>query len=120
MPRVYSTDPHTVYIRQWRAKKLKEDPLYFKRYKDARKQYDKDRHIQTKFGLSPEQYDELWEHQGGRCAICAKELKDPVIDHNHETGQVRGLLCRTCNTGIGMLQDSVRLLTDAISYLESH
>jgi hypothetical protein len=56
------------------------------------------------------------EAQGGLCKICGKE-KRLVVDHCHETGQVRGMLCFSCNTGIGQLGDSVDMLKAAIAYL---
>ena len=57
--------------------------------------------------------------------ICSTELDDsiyaqrPNIDHNHETGEIRGILCHKCNTGIGLLNDDQELLKKAITYLES-
>jgi len=58
------------------------------------------------------------QEQKGRCVICQEEL--PLcIDHDHETGKVRGLLCRLCNAGIGMLRESPEVLRRAIAYLES-
>ena len=51
------------------------------------------------------------------CRICENK-NDLCIDHNHKTGEVRGLLCRTCNTGIGMLRNSPDLLRSAVAYLE--
>ncbi|HEX4851715.1 MAG TPA: endonuclease VII domain-containing protein, partial [Puia sp.] len=58
--------------------------------------------LRTLYGVTPEKYNELFEFQRGRCAICGKhqsELKRKLfVDHNHETGKVRGLLCFKCNT----------------------
>lgn len=61
-------------------------------------------------------YNNLLEKQKGRCAICLKEIISH-IDHNHETGEVRGLLCHNCNVGIGKFNDSIELLNNAIVYL---
>jgi hypothetical protein len=64
----------------------------------------------------------MLEDQGHVCAICG--TKDPgykgrfVVDHDHDTGNVRGLLCDRCNTGIGFLQDNIAVLRSAINYLE--
>lgn len=76
-----------------------------------------------KYGVTPEFYDELLESQNGKCAIC--ESSDPSgrgtrfhLDHNHETGKVRGLLCSKCNTGIGLLKDSKEIIRKALIYLE--
>jgi DNA-directed RNA polymerase subunit RPC12/RpoP len=60
----------------------------------------------------------LIEHFGYECAICKKPLtSQPRVDHNHTTGEVRGLLCSHCNVGIGMLQDDEALLRVAADYL---
>lgn len=58
--------------------------------------------------------------QGGRCAICdaLPVLRPLVVDHNHQTGEVRGLLCGDCNTGIGQLGDHPTVLRKAAEYLE--
>lgn len=62
----------------------------------------------------------IYKAQDGACAICAtpREPLGLVIDHNHKTGKVRGLLCGACNTGIGLLKDSPDVLDAAIEYLE--
>lgn len=67
-------------------------------------------------------YSLLLEEQGGCCAICGKSEKDNgqrlAIDHNHATHQVRALLCRNCNTGLGAFKDDEQLLSKAIEYLK--
>lgn len=91
-------------------------------------------HLKRKFGITLGDYRALLIKQGGVCAICGNppavamgipsrrqgRMQNPrlVVDHNHETGAVRGLLCVTCNVGMGGLQDSVELLRNAIKYLE--
>jgi hypothetical protein len=56
--------------------------------------------------------------QGGVCAICARE--DPErVDHSHDTGEVRGILCFNCNGGLGQFRDSADTLRDAASYLDA-
>lgn len=57
--------------------------------------------------------------QGGRCLLCG-EVKPLAVDHDHVTGAVRGLLCKGCNTGIGLLREDPMLLRAAARYLESH
>jgi hypothetical protein len=76
------------------------------------------------YGLTPEMYDAMLANQGGICAICGinpiyTAHKKLVVDHSHTRGHVRGLLCGTCNTGIGMLKDSIAILKSAIKYLEA-
>lgn len=77
-----------------------------------------------KYGITPEDYDAMWEKQKGRCLICGekKERKGKYyslyVDHNHTTGKVRGLLCQRCNFLIGQARDNVRILRSAIRYLQ--
>jgi hypothetical protein len=83
--------------------------------------------LRTKFGITEEQLESIREAQGGVCAICERpetmrrngRLLALSIDHDHYTGQVRGLLCSACNTGIGKLQDSPALLRRALEYLST-
>lgn len=70
--------------------------------------------IQKKYGLSKDEYDELMH--GASCGICGK-LDDLCIDHDHNTGEIRGVLCRQCNQGIGLLGDSYEGLIKAMEYL---
>jgi hypothetical protein len=76
----------------------------------------------AKYGLTDEQYEDLWTSQDGRCAICRTELirtgmKSCNIDHCHKTGVVRGILCRGCNWGMGILGDDPDRLEAAARYL---
>jgi len=72
---------------------------------------------QRKYGLTTEQYQEMAQAQGNKCAICQVE-KPLVIDHDHGTGKVRGLVCTPCNTALGQFGDTVEGLQNAISYLQ--
>jgi len=73
---------------------------------------------QTVYGLSDQEFKEMKDAQGNRCLICTNEFtKTPHIDHCHDTGKVRGLLCGDCNTGIGLLREDVANLHRAITYL---
>lgn len=71
------------------------------------------------YGISYDQYLALLAQQNGVCAICQKTpIKRKLgVDHDHRTGEVRGLLCGNCNTGIGHLQDSTEILEQAKNYL---
>ena len=71
-----------------------------------------------KYKLSEDLYNEMYDRQKGECAICEGEIE--VVDHCHKTLNIRGLLCRKCNTGIGHFRDSVEYLKSAIIYLESN
>jgi hypothetical protein len=77
--------------------------------------------LKRKFGLTPEQYDLIYQAQGGKCAICqvaTGKTKKLAVDHDHKTGKIRGLLCSTCNRMIlGTLRDDITALQRAIDYL---
>lgn len=78
------------------------------------------------YGLTVDEYERMDEAQGGRCAICggnsARSDGDGrlVVDHAHETGAVRDLLCNLCNTGLGAMRDDPAILLAAIEYLKNH
>lgn len=87
------------------------------------------RHLKEAYGITPEEFDRMYEAQHGLCAICGKPEthKTPrgfvykmSVDHDHNTGKVRALLCRSCNSGIGKLGDSSELAFRAALYLASH
>lgn len=117
--------PHKDPLRkkEWRT-------AYFKRpsVKAKQKAYhasDKggDGHLRRRYGLSREQWQTTFAYQGERCAICLKntpgwkEYKRWCVDHDHDTGYFRGILCRGCNLGIGNLQDDPKLCERAARYL---
>lgn len=68
-------------------------------------------------GLRPGDYARMMEAQQGRCAICGTTAEVLCIDHCHNTGVVRGLLCHKCNKAIGLLQDDFDVLLSAVMYL---
>lgn len=79
--------------------------------------------LKESFGITMDQYMEMKNAQDGKCAICGKEEKGSTrvshlfVDHCHNTGTIRGLLCNNCNFGLGHFKDSVELLLKAASYL---
>jgi hypothetical protein len=91
--------------------------------------YTRGRRLRKRFGITPEQYDWMLQAQGGICAICGQEETAPYIkdgrsrhlavDHDHKTRVLRGLLCRSCNTGLGSFGDDIPRLRSAIRYLET-
>lgn len=77
-----------------------------------------------RFGLSHADYDRMMVAQGGKCSVCQAEYswggRRFSVDHCHDTGNVRGLLCSHCNTGIGHFKESLQNLQRAMEYLRSH
>ena len=90
-----------------------------RRYKTKNKEAYLLKNRIRRYGLSHTAFQVLWEKQHGTCAICHTPFvgKKYRIDHDHQTGVVRGLLCTSCNSGIGLFQDSPALLSQAIDYL---
>jgi Recombination endonuclease VII len=81
-----------------------------------------DHRLRTDFGMTTEDWDVLFESQGNGCAICGSKKpgrKDNhwCLDHNHENGKPRGILCHNCNMGIGNFKDNRGLIKEAIKYL---
>lgn len=78
--------------------------------------------LKSEFGMDPDVYDSLLAMQGGRCAICHGEPRTArlAVDHDHVSGEIRGLLCSRCNTELlGAAHDSLEILRRAIEYLEN-
>jgi len=87
-----------------------------------------EQHLKYKYGITPSQFLEMWNNQVGRCAICESGLPDLLvyenrrrgyaIDHDHNTGTVRGILCTECNSVLGLAGDSPDILRRAADYLD--
>ena len=84
---------------------------------------DRRSYLKRKYGITPEQYDEMFASQHGGCAICGRPPTPGIslhVDHNHETGAIRRLLCFLCNNLLGDANDDPSLLEKAAAYLHSH
>ena len=87
-----------------------------------------EQHLKYKYGITHDEFYAAWNLQDGKCSICSVELPDLMvyedrrrgyaIDHNHDTGKFRGILCLKCNSLLGMANDSPEILAKAIIYLE--
>lgn len=106
--------------------KLHENQIYYLR-KSKEKEYLSNKY--KKYLLSPNQYYNLARIQNYKCAICNKpeisktqkgNIRALSIDHDHNTGKVRSLLCSKCNTGLGMYNEDVNLFSKVIDYLILH
>jgi len=119
-------------VRELASNDREKNPEKYKKY--ANDHYNKnptiyiDRVISQGLGLTKDEYYLMIEEQKNLCAICFQPetsiFKGKVmrlcLDHDHDTGKVRQLLCRSCNTGIGKFKDSIELLQSAITYLKKH
>lgn len=125
---------HKEYSKNW----FLEHPDYAKNQwaKDSIKAYHK-KYTQTKeyklsrvtiryknrYGITENDYNEMYKSQEGLCAICGNPPKMGqrlYVDHNHNTGEVRALLCQLCNSGLGSFKENIKLLSSAITYLETY
>lgn len=110
---LYSSDCK-VRIRRQRAEYVRTRP-------GKAKQADRKQHLK-KYNLTPEGYNELFTNQQGVCPGCERHQNDfdrrLVVDHDHKTGKVRGLLCMTCNLILGYAMDDPFVLSNLIKYLD--
>lgn len=133
----HSRDGLTYWCRECRNARSREqkDKDFYRKHHERHKEYKADyykrpevvrrvrnQQLMKSFGISIDEYEKLWAKQKGLCAICEQPERtvrtgNLCVDHNHQTGVVRGLLCSHCNRGIGLLHDDPRILRKAIRYL---
>jgi hypothetical protein len=93
-----------------------------RRYWASKAEMHRDQRLRRRYGINVEQLDAIIDAQRGKCALCEETLKlgtkSVHVDHCHETGKVRGVLCARCNLGIGRFGDHIRGLERAIEYLK--
>ena len=110
------------YGKQYRERnreEIKEKGRQYSRTEKARENAKINR-FKYVYGLSHEDWLKMWEEQDERCSICEEpftSLSDACVDHNHKTDEIRGLLCKKCNSAIGLLNDDPELMLKAIKYL---
>lgn len=112
--RTENLEEHRGYLTEWRKKNKEHVTAYYRR-----------RDLMKKYGLTEDDYAELLAAQDGKCAVC--RTPDPgngrytrfLVDHDHETGKVRALLCNPCNVAIGQVQDNPERLLALARYLLS-
>lgn len=96
-------------------------------YREKNPEYQKDYKLKVNYNLTREEVISMFDNQNGKCKICDKDLilfksnyvgKHACIDHNHDTGKIRGILCDKCNRGLGFFNDNKELLKRASEYLD--
>jgi hypothetical protein len=127
------TESQRKYYKNNRKKVLKKQNEYnsnnrekyrdnSKRFYKNNKDYYREWRMRHSYGFSIDEYNNMFKMQNGCCAICKthqSELKKSLsVDHCHKTGKVRGLLCDSCNRGIGLLKDDPKILQIALEYLK--
>ena len=104
--------------------------LWKKNNPDKVKQYQRTSNLRKNFGLSMDEYEQMLEKQNNLCAICekpetfihhqTKETARLAVDHCHKTNKVRKLLCKSCNTALGLFKDDIGVMENAVQYLKDH
>ena len=97
-----------------------------RRFRAARPDYHHGRNLKQRYGISVDEYETIIASQNSACPICEVEISETlgykqkrpvVVDHNHDTGEVRGILCSMCNMMLGQARESTTILYKAIVYL---
>ncbi len=112
--------------RKYRAANKEKISAYGKAYRLRNKEkcvdYDRRKNLKVRFNMTLEDYNRMFVNQKGFCATCGRHQtevgKTLQVDHCHKTGQVRGLLCFTCNAALGNVKDNTNTLKNMIKYLE--
>ena len=91
--------------------------------KEYNADYEKNRKLKRVYGISLKDFNSMLISQDFKCGICGKEIdgtKSTHVDHCHNTGKVRELLCSKCNQGLGQVNESIDILKSMIQYLNKH
>lgn len=111
----------SIYQKKWYEKNKETQKANAKEYRKKNPLSHFQSHIKREYGITLEDYNSMFTAQGGCCAICNVHQKDIEkrlsVDHCHNSGTVRGLLCNNCNTSIGLIKEDVGILGAAIEYL---
>lgn len=112
---------------EWRNRKPDNYKQIAQRYRDKDRDKIRDSNLRAKYGIGLDEYNTLLAKQGGVCAICEQpewvkhgksgKIAPLAVDHCHDTGRVRGLLCFSCNVALGKFKDSPELLKKALDYV---
>jgi hypothetical protein len=119
------------YVNDHKTERKKYKKQYDEKTKEQRKKYCvenekmlRDHLIKKKYGITAEQYDAQLNKQEGKCEICHQPQEDFkkrfCVDHDHTTGEIRGLLCFKCNLVLGHANDDTNILSEAIQYVEKY
>lgn len=104
----------------WNKKNRKDHCKYDKAWRLKNPTKSREAYLKRTYKITLEEYELIKLIQEKRCGICLEKKPRLVVDHCHKSKKVRGLLCTTCNAGIGQLKESVWILGEAIKYLTRH
>lgn len=113
----------TIRYNEWKVKHpnaIKEQAARWRKNNPERKKFHGRKYeLKKQYGITIEEYEAMVAAQGGRCAICERKPNDKLcVDHDHKTNEVRGLLCRKCNLGLGGFEDDAASLLSAERYIQ--
>jgi len=112
---------HIAQVTDWRKRNPDKTNMYAANWRRKNPIRNADNQIKHCYGLPPGTYERMLEEQQGRCAICKSDTPGRCgrfhVDHCHDQGHVRGLLCNSCNVGIGHFFHRTDFLEAAIAYL---
>lgn len=92
----------------------------------ANRDYQRENNLRKKYNIGVVEYEQMFVSQGGKCGVCglpeivcdkAGKLKRLAVDHNHETGKIRGLLCQKCNQALGLLDENPVIIRSLADYI---
>lgn len=103
-------EKRNAYYRRLHAIDKERDP-------EKKKRTNRKYNLKSQYGLTPDEYEKMYEAQGGKCAnrFCSRNAE--CIDHDHDTHEVRALLCNQCNSAIGYLRDDPQMVEGMLEYL---
>lgn len=106
------------YREEHREKLRAQDAAYNRSHKEQMRAW----RLRRRYGISLGTYEEMFEAQSGLCKVCGKKShgKRLAVDHDHKTGEIRALLCHSCNTAVGYMEDDSELLRALADYIESY
>lgn len=115
--------PNRERARRWQRENPERREKYQQLYRASGRKAISDRrsYLKRSFGMTLEQYDAMLSAQGGGCAICGRPPSARIslhVDHDHDTGRIRALLCFPCNNALGLLQESEGVVLKMLGYLQ--
>lgn len=116
--RINNPDKEREKHEKWRKANMEKVNAYQRKKRLENPEAERNKKYKKLYGITINDYQVMYKKQNGQCAICEKKEGVLVVDHDHETKKVRGLLCNNCNAAIGFFGDSITKMQNAIRYLE--
>jgi len=128
--KAYMKEYHAKWYAEHKEKRLKQIATYTAgKPKEWIQAKGRKCHLKRRYNITPQEYETKLASQDYKCAVCGKDASDnkrggkldPLhVDHCHKSGNLRDLLCYSCNSGLGQFKDSIETLQKAIDYLHKH